>query len=219
MTSGRLINNISIAVAITEYLQYFLELSLTSFVQENLYQMEPESPHGNGHSNGAFAKLLSLNSCWTCCCQGSHVTSQAGAYILQWKYLDSGRGSFDLRSAHKSKIMYYTEVLQSDKFKYDSFVTSIVCSRLSWMLVDVYSSCVHVCISKQLELLCCRGSMSSLLSCQSGFSQLSLTSNSAQSSAMPSLWPSWWTAVIVYHCCFYLHVLHVLLTVLQGMVD
>ena len=48
MTSGRLINNISIAVAITEYLQYFLELSLTSFVQENLYQMEPESPMGMG---------------------------------------------------------------------------------------------------------------------------------------------------------------------------
>jgi len=46
------------------------------------------------------------------------VTSQAGAYILQWKYFDSGRGgSFDLRSAHKSKVMYYTEVLQSDKFK------------------------------------------------------------------------------------------------------
>ena len=50
------------------------------------------------------------------------MTSQAGAYILQWKYFDSGRGSFDLRSAHKSRIMYYTEVLQSDKFKYDLFL-------------------------------------------------------------------------------------------------
>jgi len=59
-------------------------------------------------------------------CQGSHVTSQAGSYILQWKCFDSSRSSFDLRSAHKSKIMYYTEVLQSDKFKYDSFVTSII---------------------------------------------------------------------------------------------
>ena len=48
------------------------------------------------------------------------MTRQAGAYILQWKCFDCGRGSFDLRSAHKSKIMYYTEVLQSDKFKYVS---------------------------------------------------------------------------------------------------
>jgi len=55
-------------------------------------------------------------------CQGSHVASQAGSYVLQWKYFDAGRGSFDLRSAaHKSKIMYYTEVLQSDKFKFELF--------------------------------------------------------------------------------------------------
>lgn len=54
------------------------------------------------------------------------MTSQAGAYILQWKYFDSGRGSFDLRSAHKSKIMLYTEVLQSDKFKYDLHLLSFL---------------------------------------------------------------------------------------------
>ena len=46
------------------------------------------------------------------------VASQSGSYILQWKYFDSAKGSFDILSTHKSKVMYYTELLPSDKFKY-----------------------------------------------------------------------------------------------------
>ncbi|XP_074647763.1 SEC14-like protein 5 [Tubulanus polymorphus] len=70
--------------------------------------------------------------------QGSHVTSQSGHYILQWKYFNSARASqsFDFSlSSHKSKVMYYTEVLSSEDF---------------------------------------RGSMTSLQSCQSSFSSLSI---------------------------------------------
>ncbi|XP_076455450.1 SEC14-like protein 1 [Babylonia areolata] len=68
--------------------------------------------------------------------QGSHVTSQPGSYVLQWKYFDSARPSFDFPlSTHKSKVMYHTELLPSEAF---------------------------------------RGSMSSLQSCQSGFSSLSI---------------------------------------------
>ncbi|KAK7111754.1 SEC14-like protein 1 isoform X2 [Littorina saxatilis] len=76
--------------------------------------------------------------------QGSHVTSQSGSYVLQWKYFDSAKASFDFPlSSHKSKVMYCTELLPSAAF---------------------------------------RGSMSSLQSCQSGFSSLSIgTSHSGQS--------------------------------------
>ncbi|XP_012937593.1 SEC14-like protein 1 [Aplysia californica] len=77
--------------------------------------------------------------------QGSHVTSQPGRYILQWKYFDSTKPSFDFAlTSHKSKVMYHTELLPSAAFK---------------------------------------GSMSSLQSCQSGFSSLSAGTNSTQSLA------------------------------------
>ncbi|KAJ8318370.1 hypothetical protein KUTeg_003461 [Tegillarca granosa] len=50
--------------------------------------------------------------------QGSHVTSQAGSYLLQWKYFDSAKASFDFTLAtHKSKVMYHTELLKSDAFR------------------------------------------------------------------------------------------------------
>ncbi|KAK3091561.1 hypothetical protein FSP39_020820 [Pinctada imbricata] len=68
--------------------------------------------------------------------QGSHVVSESGSYILQWKYFDSAKAGFDFTLAtHKSKVMYYTELLKSEAF---------------------------------------RGSMSSLQSCQSGLSSLSI---------------------------------------------
>ena len=50
--------------------------------------------------------------------QGSHVTSQPGSYILQWKLFDSAK-SFDILSTHKSKVMYYNEVLPSEQFRYE----------------------------------------------------------------------------------------------------
>ncbi|KAL8558408.1 hypothetical protein ACOMHN_064755 [Nucella lapillus] len=75
--------------------------------------------------------------------QGSHVTSQPGSYILQWKYFDSAKPSFDFPlSTHKSKVMYHTELLPSEAF---------------------------------------RGSMSSLQSCHSGFSSLSMGASSLNS--------------------------------------
>ncbi|KAI8794138.1 SEC14-like protein 1 isoform X1 [Biomphalaria glabrata] len=77
--------------------------------------------------------------------QGSHVTSQPGRYILQWKYFDTTKPSFDFPlSSHKSKVMYHTELLPSAAF---------------------------------------RGSMTSLQSCQSGFSSLSAGTASNQSIA------------------------------------
>ncbi|XP_041363416.1 SEC14-like protein 5 [Gigantopelta aegis] len=75
--------------------------------------------------------------------QGTHVTSQSGSYILQWKYFDSAKAAFDFPlTSHKSKVMYNTELLPSNAFK---------------------------------------GSMTSLLSCQSGFSSLSISTQSSQS--------------------------------------
>ncbi|XP_076458817.1 SEC14-like protein 1 isoform X2 [Babylonia areolata] len=80
--------------------------------------------------------------------QGSHVTSQSGSYILQWKYFDSAKASFDFPlSSHKSKVMYYTELLPSEVF---------------------------------------RGSMSSLQSCQSGFSSLSIGTSHSSTSGLGS---------------------------------
>ncbi|KAL5018685.1 hypothetical protein ScPMuIL_004407 [Solemya velum] len=76
--------------------------------------------------------------------QGSHVTSQFGSYILQWKYFESPKTSFDFPLAsHKSKVMYHTDLLKSDAYK---------------------------------------GSMSSLQSCHSGFSSLSISTNQSSQS-------------------------------------
>ncbi|WAQ97346.1 S14L1-like protein [Mya arenaria] len=50
--------------------------------------------------------------------QGSHVVSSAGSYILQWKYFDSTKASFEFSlSTHKSKVMYHTELLLSEVFR------------------------------------------------------------------------------------------------------
>lgn len=50
--------------------------------------------------------------------QGSHVTSLAGSYVLQWKFFDSTKASFDFTLAtHKSKVMYYTDLLHSEAFR------------------------------------------------------------------------------------------------------
>ena len=48
--------------------------------------------------------------------KGSHVTSHACSYILQFKHFESSAKSFDLFT-HKAKVMYYTEVLPSASFK------------------------------------------------------------------------------------------------------
>ncbi|XP_053381314.1 SEC14-like protein 1 [Mercenaria mercenaria] len=50
--------------------------------------------------------------------QGSHVASESGSYILQWKYFDSTKASFEFSlTTHKSKVMYHTELLQSATFR------------------------------------------------------------------------------------------------------
>ncbi|XP_023992315.1 SEC14-like protein 1 isoform X2 [Salvelinus sp. IW2-2015] len=103
--------------------------------------------------------------------QGSHVTRWPGFYILQWKFHTMpGSASTNLPrvddvlaslqvSSHKCKVMYYTEVIGSEDFRMACF--------------DVQSL----------------GSMTSLESSHSGFSQLShatSTSNHSQSSSMIS---------------------------------
>ena len=84
--------------------------------------------------------------------QGSHVTSQKGTYILQWRQQDiSTHGSpldiLDSFTAPKAQLMYYFEVLKSADYK---------------------------------------GSMSSLQSCQSGFSSLSSNTSKSHNSSCPS---------------------------------
>ncbi|KAG8192935.1 hypothetical protein JTE90_028059 [Oedothorax gibbosus] len=51
--------------------------------------------------------------------QGSHVTRGEGTYILQWKHVETvHHHSFDFPlSTHKSKVMYYHEVLKSQDYK------------------------------------------------------------------------------------------------------
>ncbi|XP_033112477.1 SEC14-like protein 5 isoform X2 [Anneissia japonica] len=78
--------------------------------------------------------------------QGSHVCQFPGNYILQWKYYSPVAVSTSTKGhhhQHKSKIMYFHEVLDSENF---------------------------------------RGSMTSLQSCQSGFSSLSISTTTSKSS-------------------------------------
>lgn len=62
--------------------------------------------------------------------QGSHVTRWPGFYILQWKFhstpacaatslprVDDVLASLQV-SSHKCKVMYYTEVIGSEDFRY-----------------------------------------------------------------------------------------------------
>uniref|UniRef100_A0A3B3BIN8 SEC14 like lipid binding 1 n=1 Tax=Oryzias melastigma TaxID=30732 RepID=A0A3B3BIN8_ORYME len=103
--------------------------------------------------------------------QGSHITRWPGFYILQWKFHSMPACSATnlprvddvlatlQMSTHKCKVMYYTEVLGSEDFR------TACC--------DVQSL----------------GSMTSLESSHSGFSQLSaatVSSNHSQSSSMIS---------------------------------
>jgi len=86
--------------------------------------------------------------------QGSHVTQCIGSYILQWTYSDKvmSGASQDMwdtitHPQHKSKVMYYYEVLNSLDYK---------------------------------------GSMTSLQSCQSGFSTISKASGQHSTSGISS---------------------------------
>lgn len=88
--------------------------------------------------------------------QGSHVTSHPGTYVLQWKFFDLARSTahlsplddvIDSITAHKAKVMYYYETLNSSDYK---------------------------------------GSMTSLQSCQSGFSTISKASGKHSTSGVSS---------------------------------
>ncbi|XP_060065339.1 SEC14-like protein 1 [Ylistrum balloti] len=71
--------------------------------------------------------------------QGSHVTSQVGSYILQWKYFDAGKAVFDFPLAtHKSKVMYYTEVLESAAFR--GSMTSLQSSHSAFSSLSIGTS-------------------------------------------------------------------------------
>ncbi|XP_014770135.1 SEC14-like protein 5 isoform X1 [Octopus bimaculoides] len=87
--------------------------------------------------------------------QGSIVTGQPGSYILQWKHFDSAKPSFDFPlSSHKSKVMYYTELLKSEAFKgsmssLQSFQSSI--SSLSIGTNQSSQSGLSSCPSRSLK--------------------------------------------------------------------
>lgn len=61
--------------------------------------------------------------------QGSHVTSAAGTYILQWRHLEGPQHhSFEFPLApHKAKVMYYYELLKSHDYR--GSVTSLQSSH------------------------------------------------------------------------------------------
>ena len=83
--------------------------------------------------------------------QGSHVTTNMGTYILQWRHHEHSHTSpldiLDNITAPKAQLMYYYETLKSADYK---------------------------------------GSMSSLQSCQSGFSSLSSGTSKSMNSSCPS---------------------------------
>lgn len=49
--------------------------------------------------------------------QGSHVTSEVGTYILQWRFSGQSLDLLDSITAHKAQIMYYYEVLSSADYR------------------------------------------------------------------------------------------------------
>lgn len=68
--------------------------------------------------------------------QGSHVASESGSYILQWKYFDSTKASFEFSlTTHKSKVMYHTELLQSAAFR--GSVTSLQSSASGFSSLSI----------------------------------------------------------------------------------
>ena len=51
--------------------------------------------------------------------QGTHICTQPGVFILQWKYSSQAMASRGApRILHRTKIMYYYEVLPSREFRY-----------------------------------------------------------------------------------------------------
>ncbi|XP_065066393.1 SEC14-like protein 1 isoform X1 [Rhopilema esculentum] len=94
--------------------------------------------------------------------QGTHICTQPGVFILQWKYSSQTTPSRGApRIMHKTKVMFYYEILPSREFrKYSMFGISSNNSDFNENLLA--SSKTN------------RGSMSSLESSQSAFSQLSI---------------------------------------------
>ncbi|ELW72150.1 SEC14-like protein 5 [Tupaia chinensis] len=122
--------------------------------------------------------------------QGSHVTRWPGVYLLQWQ-MHSPPGSVAcslpgvddvLTALHspgpKCKLLYYCEVLASEDFSVRSKPWGLVCSIDSVSpAVWAPGPCRHAKVRCVLFLP--RGSMSSLESCTSGFSQLSAATSSS----------------------------------------
>lgn len=51
--------------------------------------------------------------------QGSHVTSDVGTYVLQWRFnAPHTMDLIDSITAHKAQVMYYYEVLSSADYRY-----------------------------------------------------------------------------------------------------
>lgn len=77
--------------------------------------------------------------------QGSAVTQHPGTYVLQWKFFDSSKASFELLAPHKAKVMYYTELIQSEKFRYCAL-------RFPYLLVRIFVR--YFCGRKQTVKAC-----------------------------------------------------------------
>ncbi|XP_041938994.1 SEC14-like protein 1 isoform X1 [Alosa sapidissima] len=114
--------------------------------------------------------------------QGTHVTRWPGFYILQWRFHGSAAAACSgsslarvddmlasLQGApHRCRVLYYTEVLQSRDFR--------------------YTTTLHNYYTEVLQSRDFRGSMSSLESSHSGFSQFSsATTSSSQSQSSSTL--------------------------------
>lgn len=122
-------------------------------------------------------------------------------YILQWRYHDPQHShhTFDIIESittHKAKVMYYYEMLNSQDFRWVTDHPLDLSLSLSFSLsvwLSTYSSFLSMVVTSTFLSPCSRrGSMSSLQSCQSGFSALSIgttASSASMVSSCPSRWP------------------------------
>lgn len=92
------------------------------------------------------------SSALSICPQGSHITRWPGFYILQWKFhnmpacsatnlprVDDVLATLQV-SSHKCKVMYYTEVLGSEDFRFVSLSASYVTDHMTDYRIQ-YSVC------------------------------------------------------------------------------
>lgn len=81
--------------------------------------------------------------------QGSHVAQESGSYILQWKYFDSTKASFEFSlTTHKSKVMYHTELLPAEPFR--GSMSSLVSSASGFSSLSISTNQSYKQATKRL---------------------------------------------------------------------